>query len=253
MIGHAVSNSSCSRRSFMGAAGAGFFLFPIERGWATEWPGIHRKHEPSLRLATDTLTDARPLALKVVRPPEFKRWPPHSPSARHVAADGISKYQGLPESDLLADVEDNLLDLGYPKAFYFALPNGGSAIAAPFERIRDDGAPINDDRFNLEPTSRWTILGRKPVPRRLRAIVFFLTSTRIPNGQPPMSFSKHRRALESGVNQLAEGMQFAAITQQHRLTTFIYEYFAGREEEPKFVERSAVDGIDHLKRSKIVN
>jgi hypothetical protein len=236
-----------SRRTFVAAVGAGFVSLSIQRAWADE---VAPKRDPS---GSDSAPAAATGPPRLVRLPEFKRWPPHSPSARHLMLERISRYQTSQEDSVLADLGEDLLGLGYPRVRYFGLSDGGFAIAGPFERINLDTSPAKTDRFNLEPTFKQTLLGRKPIPRHLRAMVFFLTPGRFSVGQLPTNFLKHRAALESGHNSLGKGMQFSPITAQHRLTAFIYQYFAEGEEDPTFVlPEFTLAGFDQLKASRII-
>jgi hypothetical protein len=237
-----------SRRTFVAGLAAGLVSLPIPRAWADE-PAP--KRDPG---ANDSAAAA---AQKGVRPPEFKRWPPHGPSARYVMVERISRYQNQTqthqEDGVLTDLAEDLQGLGYLKLRYFALSDGGFAIAAPFERINPDASPAKTDRFNLEPTFKENFLGRKLIPRHLRAMVFFLTPYRFTAGQWPTDFLKHRKALEAGISSFGKGVQFSAITPQHRLTAFLYLYAAEGTETPVFVTPEfALAGFDQLRASRII-
>jgi hypothetical protein len=234
-----------TRRGMCASAAAAFLSFPLRHSRADEpTPSALPRGSPAGPPTTPVIT-------KAIRPPEFRRWPPHSPSARyHFAPDALKKYSDLPENVFLDDVADNVDSLGYPRAFYFSLPDGGSALALPFERIDDDGKPLRDNRFNLDVTYTSYLIGHKPLPRRLRSIVFFLTPKRFyASQQPPKSFAKLHASLQAGVPILGDGMQFAAITAQHRLTAFFYEFQSENVEDLAFVPNSKNNGDQQLKES----
>jgi hypothetical protein len=235
------------RRVCAGAATAliPFIPFPLGHSRADESaPSALSRGGPEGPSATQVI-------VKAVRPPEFRRWPPHSPSARyHFASDALKKYVDVPENVFLDDVADTADTLGYPGVFYFSLAEGGSALALPFERIDDDGKPLRDDRFNLDVTYTSYLIGHKPITRRIRSIVFFLTPKRLYAGQhPPTSFAKLRAALQAGIPVLDASMQFAAIAAQHRLTAFFYEFHSENVEDLAFVPNSKANGDQQLKES----
>jgi hypothetical protein len=199
-------------------------------------------------------TPSDPLPVKsLIRPPAMVRWPPHAPTLQYRSKDSLSEYYGRSEAILLRGIIENLRDVGgYPRCYCFGLQDGGSALATPFERFNRDGGPARQDRFNLGPSRKSNPLGNKPVPLHLRVIVYFLTPHEIPEGLPPKSFVKHRAALELGIGQLSDSLQFLAITPEHRLTAYIYEYGAEAHEEPTFKKDSRLGPLDHLRKSKII-
>lgn len=261
-FGTEIMASGWSRRSVVATIGVGLFSATVGNAWAAD-----RRRLPSERRggsvfsaaaagsAPVTVSEPNPSAPTVkvrLRPPDIRRWPPYAPTARYPFTDPMVQYLGSPESYLWSNIQANLKDVGYQKVHYFALPDGGSALATPPERITRNGTPAAQNRFNIGPSIKWNPLGPKPVPLHVRFILFLLTPTAIPPGEPPKSFAKHRTALESGITQLTDNLHFLPFTHQHRLTAFIYEYVGDGNGEPTFMKDSRISAIEHLINSGIV-
>jgi hypothetical protein len=212
--------------------------------------------DATLGIADESNVTGPPLVVKAPKLPEMKRWPPHWPSTRHYfLGEAMKPYLGGSEAEVVADYKDALNQTGYRNIFYFGLPvpGGGVAFATPFERINDDGTPIRDrSRFDIAYSQRLTIVGWKPIPRHLRAFLFLLGEDRIPTGSTPKSFSRHQHALESGVKSIGQEIQFGNVTSHHRLTVFMYEYYAAAQEDPNFIDESPVHCLEHLKKTGIL-
>jgi hypothetical protein len=191
-------------------------------------------------------------------PPEYKHWPPLHPSARWIYPDAfLLPYQGAPAAKLFGNLERSLLNLGYPDLFYFDCKDG-LAMATPFERIDDDGRPLTERRFDVDANLGARSLGEvkkqmfSSYAVRYRAIVFVLSTDKSRNGRAPSSFAKQRHFLGRGLNSLDPRIETAAITPQHQLTAYIYEWTAAKEKSPVYMrEDLQVYGLDHLRRSGI--
>jgi hypothetical protein len=251
LANHRRASGGYDRRAFLAAIGGGLSL--AIGGAKADGPASQIVRDPTLNPSSSVTTGAARgvQVFKIIKPPEFTRWPPHLPSTRYYYLDEHTKYQGATEDVWLYEIETKLRNLQYPVVYYFSLPDGGTAMVTPFERIDIYGAPIMADRFNWMPTRSSYPFGSRIIPRDLRTIVHLLTPNRLPTGSMPKSFDKHRTALEKGVTFIGKDMQFARVSPKHRLTSFIYEYYSDDLDEPHAVE-SKVRGELQLRATGII-
>lgn len=188
-------------------------------------------------------------------PPKLK-WPPPRPSARHIYPDAfMARFAGKTCGQLLAAMEDHVLDRGYPNDMrYFSIPEG-YALVLPYEVTDRYAVPWEHNRFIIDPLPRLPAgndILRPSSDVRLRRFVLYLTNDRATSENAPKSFSKQRKYLGSGAKSLDSSLAAVALTPSHQLRAYAYWYSVAKVGEPRFIQRSLVYGIDHLRRASIV-
>lgn len=198
--------------------------------------------------------------------PNFKPliWPPPMPSTlTNIPAGLFVNTPSLPDGHTpsLADVAKLLADAlsksGYTKFAYFYAPFG-FAIVTGIEQIQEDGTPLdNDRRWFAEPAVDFSIaaylrlLLKAPVGR-YRSLIFVVTPHSYPLSDIRLTRYAMSQLLNPGGRQLPDFYENVLFRSPYRADALIYEFEGRAGTDPVLVNPSAIPGILHLKRARIL-
>jgi hypothetical protein len=147
-----------------------------------------------------------------------------------------------------------LFAAGYERISVFSRPDG-FVLVLPLE-LENEGYPAATGRFSYGSTGLPGFvdgLGQLFVPTtgHARWIVFVLAASGKASNTPPESFAAQRVFHMSGKPTLPLDMRGGLIKATDRFCAHIYEYRIPKREEPVFVDPSRIDGVEHLRRSRL--
>lgn len=188
----------------------------------------------------DTDLPAKYSEARGIEMPAFP-WPPAKPSAL-ITTSLLPYYEDLAGPDyepvlewISSDMELALAQAGYDYSFY-TVP-GGFAIVARLERIDAAGKPFAEpDRFiapaeDKAKTFSDFVSGLFFAPDGYyRLFVFVISDTPFEPGQDKMTADEGTALLEKGSTRLSRSIEDRPMTDDHELTTLIYE-FSNRKED----------------------
>ena len=192
--------------------------------------------------------------------PDFKPWPPPTPSARSeidrrmIAPDGAT-----PTLRAVANRIEAALKRAHYEYSFYGVPGGGFAVVARLERIDDDGAAMPGGKRFLPPDAKEPFDLSRYVSELFfapagyyRMIALVVTDQPLVTGGVQLAEADARKMALSGATELPRSFAGQPFGPHHRLYALVYEYRKGAQaRDVQMLVPGRLPARTHLSRSGV--
>jgi hypothetical protein len=183
-------------------------------------------------------------------------WPPPSPSAAYQVPRRLVVRSTRPTlGDVATTLTQALTTGGHSGCTFFGVP-GGFAVVSKLERIRADGTPEAEGRWDVEPMplrrfslSNYIVALIRGRPGYFRALVFVVTPHSLTVSPRPVEVEELQALAVSGSLGLPRVLAKRSFSEQHNVWALVYEFAKEEQAFPKILRPGRLAGEQHFVRS----